>query len=346
MLEKDKRELAEELLWLRETSKAALQESWNEVEDLQCQCADHVDMETRLRAELTESFAGEENWRLRCLAAEEKLPTMPSDQESSHEDNLIKHPSIGSLHGISETSSLAAHNSMQPQQPQQPFEKNPLLSLRDKMRSWSSGNLQGMDKSAAHESKHSLDRDDAYYKAAEVKMQQILDSPEGAHHSSMSSAPSSPTGAPDDFFFIEEEVPVQTAGEISNPGQFYLHGNAKSHDDLSLIISSRDEIIESLERTLNQQLNNMQNLQGEMVCLMETQRIKEKRLSSTHKSKEERLDKLVTSLRGKLESNTKATNKQDKNLVDCKLYIQELADELERVLKIVKKAEEGGFLFK
>jgi len=333
-------------------SKSALQESWNEVEDLQCQCAENVNLESRLTADLTKSRTDEENWRIRCLAAEK---TMSLEDEIAHKDAFIRRQSIGSIEGINETSACTVHSVHSDMQLQQSVDKNPLLTFRDKIRSWSSGNLRGMDEMTKTplsnfnsnappcESKHSLDQDEAYYRGAEAKMQQILDS------RSMSSSPIGSvhdpydTNIPEEEFFIEAEV--QTAGEISIPNQFYLHGNAKSQEDLSLIISSRDEVIDNLERTLNQQLNNMQNMQSEMKCLMETQRIKEKRVSDKHKLKEQRLDKLVVSMREKLKSNEMSSKKQDEQLTALKSYIQELADELENVLKIVKKAEDEGFLF-
>jgi len=371
MLEKDKRELAEELLWLRETSKAALQESWNEVEDLRCQCAEYAEVETRLNEQLTESRTGEKNWRLRCLSAE-KIKAMQIEKEDSNTDSIIRRRSLGSLGEISENRAHVVNNNVQ-----QSPEKNPLLTFRNKMRSWSSGNLRGLDEPAkrplsttrkevpcssqnesfiptarSRASKLSSDRNEGYLMAAEANEQQILDSPTASpsispsFHEQMNSSNNADT--PEEDYFIEEEcfieTEVQTAGERSKANQFYLHGNAKSQEDLSLIISSRDEIITSLEQTLNQELNSMQNMQHEMMCLMETQRIKEKRISVSHKQKEERLDKLVVSLRGKLETNDIVHKKQDKNLSDCKSYIQELADELEKALKVVKRAEEGGFL--
>jgi len=189
---------------------------------------------------------------------------------------------------------------------------------------------------------HAPDNDEAYYRATEANMQQILDS------ESMSSLPidhfygSETRNIPEEEFFIESEV--QTDGDLSRTNHLYLHGSAKSQEDLSLIISSRDETIEKLEGSLNQQLNSMQDMQGEMTCLMEKQRTKAKKVSSTHKFKEENLDYLVVSMRKKLQANELRSKKQDKNLKECKLYIQELADELEKVLKIITRAQDGGFL--
>jgi len=364
MLEKDKRELAEELLWLRETSKAALQESWNEVEDLRCQCAEYAEVETRLNEQLAESRMGEENWRLRCLSAE-KIKAMQILKEDSNADSITRRRSLGTVGEIKENRAQAVKNDFVQQAP----EKNTLSKFRNKMRSWSSGNLLGLDEPAKEvpcsiqnesfiptarscASKHSSDRNEGYRMTAEANEQQRLDSPTASQSISTSFRehmnPSNDTDAPEEDFFFEEEcfieTEVQTAGEASKHNQFYLHGNAKSQEDLSLIISSRDEIITTLEQTLNQELNSMQNMQHEMMCLMETQRIKEKRISVSHKQKEERLDKLVVSLRGKLETNDVVHKKQDKNLSECKLYIQELASELEIALKVVKRAEEGGFL--
>jgi len=326
LLEKEKRELAEELIWLRETFKAALQESWNEVECLQSQCAEHVETKSNLNVQLTDSRAEEEVWRLRCLAAEKiQVSGILAAEKIQVSDSLRRTRSVLSLEGIIEACPLEIDDNLQ-----QPSGKKTLLKFCDKIRSWSSGNLLGMEEDAKSldipvtgrthscSNKHLSGTDEPWY------MQDVTNN---AH---------------DDDYFIESVE--QTAGETGKANRPNLRGNANSQEDLSLTISSRDQVIVSLEQTINQQLNHMQNLQAEMVCLMEAQRIKDKRLSSVRKREEERLDKLIESLRKKLKESETSAKEHNEELLQCKVYIQELTDELEKMLKIVKKAEEGGFL--
>lgn len=334
MLEKDERELAEELIWLREASKAALQESWIEVQDLQSQCSKYDEHEALLRADLTESHSREETWRLRFLAAE-KI------QENSNENSLVRRQSIGSIGKNNKTSSFTMRSNMQLQQS---FDKNPLVKFRDKMRLWSSGNQRRMDETRSCESMNSSHKNEAYYRATKANIQHtpssrcMRSSPIGNLHDS------STTNITEGENFIELEE--QTDGETCGRKQFYMRGNAKSQEDLSLVISSRDEIIETLEQTLNQQLNTMQTLQNEMACRVETQRLKAKNISSKQKLKEESLNKSVDSMRVILHANEIRSKEQDKNLRECKEYIHELSGELEKLLKIVTRAQEKGFLEK
>jgi len=302
IFEKDKRELAAELLWLRETSKVAIKKSWNEVEDLQRQCADYAAVEARLNTELTSSRSGEEVWRLRCLAAE-KIQLMPLDQDISRSARIIE--------GIKE--------------------KTPLLSFCDiAMKKIPSSNRSAsfIPSSRSPSSK---------YKTAEANMQQKLDS----RISSLSTGTlfcesmrikfvgnlnsTNHVDIPEEKeCFIENEI--QNAGETSSKNQLYLNGNVQSQEDLSLIISSRDKIIVSLEQTLNQQLKILKDLQGEMVCKMMTHRIKEKKLSSSYKQKEDCLKKLAHSLQRKLGINEMVYKKRT----------QEHTDELEKACKSIK----------
>lgn len=346
LIEKDKQELAEELVWLREATKDALQKSWNEVESLQRQCARHVEVKARLDAQLTDSKADEEVWRLRYLAADE-IHAMTLEQEESHADSLSRPRSAGSLQGINKASSVQFDNNTH-----QSSEKKPLLKFCDKIRSWSGVNLRGMEDDAKNLNMHftpsmssSLnkrsDKNEAWYKAANNKMQEVLE--QSVVSSSMENLDGDDTtNTLKEDYFIESLK--QTTSEADKTNQLYLNGNAKSQEDLSLTIFSRDQIIVSLEQTLNQQLNNLQNMQAEMVCLMESQRLKEKWITASHQQNEQRLDKLIESLQRKLKRNEISSKGHDEALSEFKLYIQELTDELERMLKIIKTAEERGFL--
>jgi len=361
MLEKNKRDLAEELMWLLETLKATQQEHKNEVQGLQHQCANHLEVEARLNTELKNSREGEEVWRLRCLAAEKTQ----FDQGISPKDSLKRTSSTGILEGINETCSLADNNNMQ-KLPDKKFDegislghgllrsrsagiikgrnkacslgdnnnnniqqvpdKNPVLSFCDNIRSWSSGHLRSENQNVTKKpsqnesftlsvrSRSNKPPSNGKYKEAEAYMQQILDS----RISSMSTGTSLDASMhPGSIKILNKTSNIDTAEEkecvarteiesdskMGNPNQFYPHDNVQSQGDLSLKLSSRDKIIASLEKTLNQQLNIIQNMQGEMTSLVEAKIMKEKSLTASHKQTEDCLKKLVLSLQEKLDTN-------------------------------------------
>lgn len=65
--------LEAELIRLRESTKDALQQSWEEVESLQQQCSAHLDITTQLENDVIEARRKQEYWHKRCLDAEFKL---------------------------------------------------------------------------------------------------------------------------------------------------------------------------------------------------------------------------------------------------------------------------------
>jgi cell division protein FtsL len=92
-----------ELVRLRESTKDALQQAWEEVETLQQQCAAHLEITTQLESDFVETKKKEEYWHKRCLEAEKQLMqnvadtgNQPSSKRSllSHEKNFISWPSI------------------------------------------------------------------------------------------------------------------------------------------------------------------------------------------------------------------------------------------------------------
>ena len=90
-----------ELVRLRESTKDALQQAWEEVETLQQQCAAHLEITTQLESDFIETKKKEEYWHKRCLEAEKQLmqnaaDTPPSSKLSlgSQEKNFIAWPSI------------------------------------------------------------------------------------------------------------------------------------------------------------------------------------------------------------------------------------------------------------
>jgi len=374
MLEKNKRDLAEELMWLLETLKATQQKHKNEVQGLQDQCANHLKVEVRLNTELKNSREGEEAWRLRCLATE-KIQTTPFDQGISPKDRLVRTSPAGSLQGINETCSLADSSSM-PKLPhnkpdtgialgkgllrtrsagimhgrnktcslgdnnnnniRQLPDKNRVLSFCDNIRSWSSGGLRGENQDLAEKpgqnaaftlsvssrsnkppSNKPLSNkppSNGKYKEAEAHMRKMLDlrmssmstgATLGASIHSDSTKVMNKTSNVDTAEEKECFAPteIRSDGKMGNPNQFYPHDNVPSQGDISLKITSRDNIIVGLEKTLNQQLNIIQNMQKEMTGLVEAKSVKEKSLTASHKQTEDCLKKLVLSLQEKLDTN-------------------------------------------
>lgn len=93
--------LEAELIRLRESTKDALQQAWEEVETLQQQCAAHLEITTQLESDFVETKKREEYWHKRCLEAEKQLMQNVTDSPSSskrsltsQEKNFIGWPSI------------------------------------------------------------------------------------------------------------------------------------------------------------------------------------------------------------------------------------------------------------
>jgi len=135
---------------------------------------------------------------------------------------------------------------------------------------------------------------------------------------------------------------IQTSGESAQSAQS-AHVHPKKDDrieQLSLKLASRDVAIVGLEETVEQHVKSMQNIQAEMLCLMETQRIKEKNISESHKRKEERLEKVVEFHRKKLLVKEACVEEHQRKLSDYRIYIEELTGELAKVLQVVQDVEE------
>jgi len=350
LLEKKKQELAEELIWLRETSKTAIQEYVNEVEYLQRQCAVYIEAEVQFNAQLTDSRAKEEVWRLRCFEAEaEKIQTMSCEYDKSHADSLPRPQSAVGIEEVNKAYSLEISNGVQ-----KLSEKKTLQQNRIKMWSRLGGNLPLMEEDAKILNKlpttsirscsnnHPSGIDEAWYKAIYKNTEELLNQSMMSPRSMKNLHDDNSTNIPDEDYFIERVE--RTADKNGKENQPYLFVNARYQGDLSLAMSSRDQVIVSLEQTLNQQLGYMQHMHAEIECLIDAQGIKEKILSISHTKKEEYLKKLIKSLRERLVANEMSTKEHNEALLACKLYIQELTDELERMLNIVKRAEDNGFV--
>lgn len=91
-------ELEAELIRLRESTKDALQQAWEEVETLQQQCAAHLEITTQLESDFLETKKKEEYWHKRCLEAEKQLMQNDNSPASRSlpvtEKNFMSWPSI------------------------------------------------------------------------------------------------------------------------------------------------------------------------------------------------------------------------------------------------------------
>ena len=74
--------LEHELERLRESTKEALHQSWDEVELLQQELADHMELLVDVEADLDKAKESEEYWRQRCLEAERRASFSSSSSSS------------------------------------------------------------------------------------------------------------------------------------------------------------------------------------------------------------------------------------------------------------------------
>jgi len=292
----EKLNLEEELFRLRESTRAALQQSWDEVESLQQQCADHLHFTSQLESQLIDVNEREETWRIRCLTAETKLESYPQRRDFLHptkfRDTMRSWTSGRSL-GLDSVSSAQQSETEETKLESYPQRRDFLhpTKFRDTMRSWTSGRSLGLD--------------------------------------SVSSTQSEPTlpGAE-----------TQTFCESAQSALGYPMIDCQN-EQLSLKLSSRDVAIAGLEQTVEQHVKAMQNMQAEMLCLMETQRIKDKIVSESHRRKEERLEKVVEFHRKKLIAKEARVEEHQRKLSDYRIYIEELTGELAKVLQVVQDVD-------
>lgn len=248
--------LEAELIRLRESTKDALQQSWEEVETLQQQCAAHLDITTQLENDVIEARRKEEYWHKRCLDAEFQLLQGSHDKKPEKNDNSASRPSL-----------------------------NPMLLM-----TWPSMGLTGF---------------------------QGNDTPS-----------------------IGEDFSLETKSE---KGDNLSHQeSAKAIVDLELKLQDRESAVSSLENTVERHIKAMHSMQAEMQCMMETQRIKEKKNQATFRRKESFLEEQMSTLQKEASKKDGTIASQKKRSTDYKRYIEELASELETVLTILQRAEKNG----
>jgi len=251
--------LEAELIRLRESTKDALQQSWDEVETLQQQCAAHLDITAQLENEIVEARRKEEYWHKRCLEAEFQL--LQTDE--NHCDGDCK---------------ANAQKKIVSARRQARSLVNPMLFM-----SWP------------------MIRKEISSKSLDTKS-------------------------------VDSET--QSLSKVN-----------EKINDLEAKLDDREGAIMSLESTVERHVKAMHSMQAEMQCMMETQRIKEKKIQSNFRRKEKFLDRRITLLENENEKKDAAIKSQKRKSYEYKKYIEELASELERVLGVVQKAEKNGIDF-
>lgn len=251
--------LEAELVRLRESTKDALQQSWEEVESLQQQCSAHLDITTQLENDVIEARRKQEYWHKRCLDAEFKL--LQSNNKQSNMDkpnNIYRNISNGSAHV--------------------------LKPMMNNFNSWT-----GIKKEKSEDLSSSSSIED------------------------------------------ETEVLHEKANEQS-----------EKIEELEKKLVDRESTIDSLERTVERHVKTMHSLQAEMQCMMETQRLKEKKCKDTFRRKESFFEDQISNLQEDSESKDKTIKSLKKKTQGYKKYIEELSSEMETVLGVLMRAEQNG----
>jgi len=91
--------LEAELVKLRESTKDALQQAWEEVEILQQQCASHLEMTTQLEADFMKTKKKEHYWHKRCLEAEKQYMQSNGPENSPQTSRSNLSVEVGSFIG-------------------------------------------------------------------------------------------------------------------------------------------------------------------------------------------------------------------------------------------------------
>jgi len=304
----DNRILEDELRWLRESTRTALAESWKEVENLHCQLSrertHHVKIETQLKLELKRSSKKMEVWRVSCLAAEEsaRLPSEHNITLRSMKCNLVTQ-SICSQpnanHQKTNESSRLAVDANTPQDIEKVIRSYSTtdLSYSGKIWPWSNRNLQDTDKvctgEAAQVQKPRKQRKIPHSSKATTFIQETCSLLGGnnpgtpkVHYQAQAANGQQRLKQSKSLLSL---LSLSASGTTKNTSDYSIY----PLEDLSLSISSREKIIISLEQTLDQHLKQMQNMQLEMECSIETHRIKEKKLAGMYKMKEEHLKRVI-----------------------------------------------------
>ena len=300
--------LEAELIRLRESTKEALQQSWDEVENLQEQCSTHAEIITELENDVVESKKKEDIWHQRCLEAEKQLLQLQpigdirERAQNEGQDLIEQNPERNS------TFMLSWKNKSEPN-----YSSPTSSKLTENIRNDSLENrLQNPFSSSIDNTLHTI----------------------GTHLSNFSLSRSQKMKPLSSHQLEAERNEREEVARLS--------ALTSQLQEMEVKLSSRDEAIRSLERTADQHVKSMHNLQSEMECMLATQRIKEQTISSAIKGKEEHLNKRIASLQDDLVKKEKVVGSQRKKMKEYRDYIDELVQELERVARLIKNAEMRG----
>lgn len=260
--------LEAELIRLRESTKDALEQSWEEVEALQVQCAAHIDISNQLENDIIEAKRKEEYWHRRCLETESQL--------------------LQSGGGVGTDVVVVGNNTTE------------TGSTRPNTQSTEQTTSTGRNFNP-------------------------LRMPWFSHNDSDS---------------IDEITPFQSTtnggGHNDNPEEL-----EKIHQ-LEDKIRDREAVINSLEQTTNHHVKSMQGIQAEMYCMMETQRIKERKSQALFRKQVSFLESQMNDMQNELEKKEDYIASQKKRAKEYKAYIQELASELEVVMRLVQRSQQSS----
>ncbi len=256
--------LEAELIRLRESTKDALEQSWEEVEALQAQCTAHIDIANQLENDIIEAKRKEEYWHRRCLETESKL--------------LQSGGGVGTVvvvggNSTTETGSTRPNAQSTEQTTSKGRNFNPLRMP------WFSNN---------------------------------------------------------DSDSIFQSTTTDGGGHNYNPAEL------ENIYQLEQKIKDREEAIYSLEQTVNQHVKTMQGMQAEMYCMMETQRIKERKSQVLFRKQVSFLESQMNDMQNKLEKKEDYIASQKKRTKEYKAYIQELASELEVAMGLVQRSQQSS----
>lgn len=260
--------LEAELIRLRESTKDALQQSWEEVESLQQQCSAHLDITTQLENDVIEARRKQEYWHKRCLDAEFKLLQQQGGKHSSgssvksNQSSLYKNMTSGSA--------------------------NVLKPMMSNLPAWTGIKKEKSDELSSQMS--SMMEDDETTEVLQEKNE-------------------------------EQSIRIQ---------------------ELERKLEDREASIDSLERTVERHVKTMHSLQAEMQCMMETQRLKEKKCKETYSRKQTFLEDQITNLEQDVQCKDSSIKSLKRKSQGYKKYIEELSSEMETVLAVLMKAEKNG----
>ena len=301
--------LEAELIRLRESTKEALKQSWDEVEELQKRCSTHAKMITELENDVIESKKKEEFWHQRCLEAEKQLLQLKPSSEGGERSSSYK-----DVDGLSPVESPRSNASF-------------LLSWKSKsdptnLSSCSSQRIQDACSDNTLQNPFSYGIDSTLHSI-------------GTHLSNFSLSRNQTKIKP----LLSDQYEAERIEKEEAAKMSALSAQVR---EMEVKLSSSEEAIRSLEQTVNHHVKSMHNMQSEMECMVATQRIKQQNMNSAIKCKEEHLNKRIASLKDEVVKKEKIILSQKKKMKEYRDYIDELTDELEKVAKLIQDAERRG----